>query len=179
MQLLNACEPYRLYRTTAATDSSSKDNLCGRRELDSPSRARLSGSVSVRPAGGPAGLSLALHQLHRTAELNLRLGVCYCCCSLHADTTSPSCPTTQWSMPYDALALLRLLECCSLEQPPTTQLFAATMVGKHSIAGATPGVHNLVDVERTKQTIHRQVHAAIDLIVAAGANQPQSVAAAQ
>ena len=130
---------HRLYRTTATIGSSSKGQ-----------QSSAVGESSTLPhALGSAGASV-------TAAAPSIL-------TPHA----PLLLTTQWSMPYDALALLRLLECCSLEQPPAAQLFAPISVGKHSVAGATQGVHNLVDVERAKEIIHQHVHAAIDLIVAA------------
>jgi hypothetical protein len=179
VQLLNAgvppCDAHRFHRTTAITGSVVKGQQSSA-EGESSTHSLVLGSVGVLVCTQlGAQPSSAWHFTRSTArQLNFGEGVCYCCRSLHPDTTRPSPPTTQWSMPYDALALLRLLECCSLEQPPTTQLFAATTVGKHSIAGATQGVHNLVDVESAKDTIHRQVHAAINLIVAAGANRPQA-----
>ena len=57
-----------------------------------------------------------------------------------------SAPCWQWSMPYDPLALLRILE---------PQLFHGTAVGRHSVAGGGVGVHNLRDVAAAKHTMHR------------------------
>ena len=67
----------------------------------------------------------------------------------------------QVSMPYDALALLRILD-------PEAHFTPEAVAGKHSLCGAVENVHNLRDVAATRKTLVAAIGDAVGLIVAGG-----------
>ena len=63
----------------------------------------------------------------------------------------------QVSMPYDALALMRMLE-------PETY-FEPNFVGKHSLTGHVPKEPNLKDVSAIKDKIVAQINSGIQIVL--------------